>query len=420
MPGFDVRQQRSCDTQTMPAVATRAKELPGPAEEVHRNGSAAARSSTRVRRHGPVVSTEVDRLPGAPQSLAEHLSGQVRVMPLAFRTGALAEWIIGNLDADGYLRDDLGRLASMVSATLDEMQEALAVVQALEPAGVGARSLGECLLLQLRANGNRDLVAEQMVTEQLKALADKRYEDVARALMQPIDCIMRALATIRLLEPRPGRPFDAVPAQAVRPEATILKAGDAYRVVLRGESEPAVRVTIPRSTAASAERGEARQYLAHRVERASRIVTAVELGRSTIQGVVESIAHRQPGFLEHGVAQLRPLSLRQVADDVGVHDSTVSRTVAHRYIDTPHGIFPLRFFFTNRLPADPDGVVSSAAVRQRIREMVGAEDPAHPLLDVDIAEALSARGMPIARRTVVKYRDQLGIARAQARRSICA
>jgi RNA polymerase sigma-54 factor len=191
-------------------------------------------------------------------------------------------------------------------------------------------------------------------------------------------------------------------------------------VVLRDEGMPEVRVSPHRWAEAAAEHGEARGYLAYRLKVASWLFTALERRRQTVRGIVQSIVRRQPDFLDHGPSRIRPLSLRQVASDVNVHESTVSRAVAHRYVDTPHGVFPLRFFFTNRLPADPAGLVSSFAARQRIREIVEAEDPARPLADGRIAHALASAGIRIARRTVVKYRDLLGIAAAPVRRAVSA
>ena len=332
----------------------------------------------------------------------------------------LAEWIVWNLDPDGYLREDLGRLAAMAGADATEGEQALVIVQSLEPIGVGARSLGECLLLQLRAQVDPDPVAIRLVDGHLKALAEKRYDELAQALRQPTGRIVRALAAIRRLEPRPGRPFGDAPAQTVRPEVAIEKVGDDYRVVLRDDDVDGVRVSRQGWAEAAAEKGETRRFLGERLRAASWLITALERRRHTVRGVVESIVRRQPDFLEHGPAYLRPLSLREVATDVGVHESTVSRAVAHRYVDTPHGVFALRAFFSNRLPGDPAGVVSSLAARQRIREIVAAEDPACPLADGRIAGALAAAGIRIARRTVVKYRELLGIAPAPTRRALTA
>ena len=414
------RPQRSYARATERDVLGRSNDELIAIVQRHRDENPGIKHPTRIRRAGPVVTAEVDRLPAPAHSLAEHLSHQLRMSERDARMLGLAEWIIWNLDTDGYLRDDLPQLAARVGASAAELEQALAVVQSLDPTGVGARSLSECLLLQLRAQVDPDPVAVQLVGGHMKALAEKRYDELARTLRQPLDRIPRALEAIRRLEPRPARAFGDVPAQTVRPDVMIVKARDGYQVVLHEDEVAPVRVSPHQWAEAAAEHGEARGYLARRLQVASSLITALERRRQTVRGIVQSIVRRQPDFLEHGPTWLRPLSLRQVAGDAGVHESTVSRAVAHRYVDTPHGVFPLRFFFTNRLPADPAGVVSSLAVRQRIREIVEAEDPARPLADGKIAHALADTGMRIARRTVVKYRDLLGIASAAARSSLSA
>jgi len=388
--------------------------------EHHRDENACVKRVTRVRRAGPEATALVDRLSAPEDSLAEHLSRQLGMGQHDSRMLDLANWIIGNLEPDGYLRADLSELAAVEGACVAELEQALAIVQTLDPTGVGARSLRECLLLQLRGQLDPDPVAIQLVDGNLKALAEKRYDHLARTLDQPVERIAQALAAIRRLEPRPGRPFGGAPAQTVRPEVAIEKAGDDYRVVMRDDDVPPIRVRRQGWAEAAAEQGEARGYLAHGLQVASWLITALERRRQTVRGVVQSIVRRQPDFLEHGPGRMRPLSLRQVAADVGVHESTVSRAVAHRYVDTPHGVFPLRSFFTNRLPGDPAGIVSSLAARHRIREIVEAEDPGCPLADGKIARALATTGIRIARRTVVKYRDVLGIAPAPVRRSLTA
>ena len=358
-----------------------------------------------------MTSDPVDRLPAPEDSLAEHLSRQLCMGTRDPRTVDLANWIIWNLDGEGYLREDLAGLAATTGAPVAELERALAVVQSLDPVGVGARSLRECLLLQMQAEPDPDPVAIELIDRHLKALSERRYEDLARALGEPSERIVAALASIRRLEPRPGRPFAGAPAQTVRPEVAIERAGDTYCVVLKDEDLPRVGLARRHWAEAAEARGDSASALA-----ASGLITALERRRETVRGVVESIVRRQPDFLEHGPGRLRPLSFREVAGDVGVHESTVSRAVAHRYVDTPHGVLPLRSFFTNRLPGDPDGTVSPAAARQRIRELIEAEDPTTPLADGKIAHALATVGIRIARRTVVKYRDMLGIAPAPLRR----
>lgn len=344
-----------------------------------------------------------DWLPAPAASLAEHLSQQLRLRRHAPRTLALAGWIVWNLDRAGYLRDNLGELARLAGAGVDELERALAVVQSLDPPGVGARTLRECLLLQLRSRPDADAVAIQLVEQHLKAVAERRYGHLARALSRPYACVTQAAATIRRLEPRPGRPFWNGPNPPVRADAVIEKCGDAYRIVLDDDGGLG-------GWPASAAGGSSRR----RGWRA----TAAARRRQTALGVVRSIIDRQPDFLELGPVHVRPLSLRQVAVDAGVHESTVSRAVAHRYVDTPHGTFPLRFFFANRLPGDAAGILSPTCARARIREVVGAEDPVRPLTDGAIARLLAGAGVPVSRRTVAKYRGVLGIPSSRVRRSM--
>lgn len=370
---------------------------------------------TRIRRTAAMAMDMTDMLPAPADSLQAHLSRQLGLRALDPRLRGLAEWIVGNLDPHGYLREDLHELAAMVGATTADVEEALAIVQALDPIGVGARSLQECLLLQLGGQPDTDSVAVRLVKDHLASLGECRYDDLARTLDEPLSRIVDAAARIRRLEPRPGRAFGDV-APAVHPDVTIERCGDQYRVVMPDERGPQRYMSRQRWVAAAAATGDARRHLARRLQEAGRLVTALELRRETLRGIAESIVRRQPDFLEHGPERIRPLALRQVADDVGVHESTVSRAVADRYVDTPHGVFPLRSLFTKRLPADPAGVVSSRAARMRICETVKAEDPGRPLHDRQIVRMLERAGVRIARRTVAKYREQLGIGCALARR----
>jgi len=382
----------------------------------HQGENPCLKHTNRVRPAGPTSGGLVDRLPAPGDSLAEHLSHQLRLRSHPPRVLALADWIVWNLDPHGYLRDDLSELAEMAGAERVDIERALAVVQSLDPTGVGARSLQECLLLQLQVGADSDAVAIELVKTHLTALSEGRCDDLARRLGQSRQRILQALAAIRRLEPRPGRAFGDAVAQTVSPDVAIEKSGEGYRVVMRDDDVPHVGVSRQRWAEAAAAEGDARRYLANQIHAAGRLLTALERRRETVRGVVESIVRRQPDFLEHGPDRLRPLSLREVAVDVGVHESTVSRAVAHSYVDTPHGVSPLRSFFTGRLPADPGGLVSSLAARRHIRDAVDAEDPRHPLADGQIARALETAGICIARRTVVKYRDLLGIASAPQRR----
>jgi RNA polymerase sigma-54 factor len=377
------------------------------------------RSTSSVRRPACIHSDTVEHLPAAEPSLAEHLSRQLRQATQDAPTLDMSEWIVWNLAPDGYLRDDLGELARSIGVATAALERALMIVQSLDPAGVGARSLRECLLLQLRAQDRPDAIATRLVDRHLKAVSEKRYAELARALGVPLLRITDAIAAIRRLDPRPARQF-GTPAQTIRPEALIEKVGDDYQVVLGNEDRPRVATSRRAWAAAVRERGDRRTYLAHRLRRSSQLVTAAELRRETLAGVIACIVRYQRDFLDHGPSHLRTLALRQAARDIGVHDSTVSRAVAHRYVETPHGLFPLRFFFTTGIPGDPAGLVSGTAIRARIRDLVRGEDRACPLSDVRIAHELATTGAKISRRTVVKYRALLGIPPSALRRSMSA
>jgi len=355
----------------------------------------------------------VERLAAPPDSLPEHLLAQLRLRGVNTRERALAAWLIGNLERDGYLREPLDDLAARVGATLAELERALGLVQSLEPVGVGARSLAECLLLQLQAQASGDAVAIQIVRGHLKLLATGREVEMAARLDVSMERVRAAIQAIRRLEPRPGRPFGAAaPAQAVRPELTIARLADGYAVVVPEDDElPSLRG----DRAAGA--GPPGEPLAKEWRRASCLIDALAQRRRTLRLVGEAIVARQRPFLDEGPAHLRPLALAEVAEATGLHPSTVSRAVANRYVDTPHGILPLRRLFATALPRDTERELSPARVQERIRALVAAEDPRAPRTDGELTGALADEGILLARRTVAKYREALGIAPAWRRRS---
>ena len=375
--------------------------------------------SLRVPRHarGAVDARAlVERLAAPPDSLPEHLLGQLRLRVSDARERALAAWLIGNLERDGYLREPLDELAARVDASLAELERALALVQSLEPVGVGARSLAECLLLQLQSEAPSDAVAIQIARSHLKLLAAGREAELAARLDVSLERVRAAIRAIRRLEPRPGRPFGAAAAApVVRPELAIVRADDGYAVVVPEDEElPSLRGDGPRGA------GPHDEPLVHQWRwqwrRASCLIDALAQRRRTLRLVGEAIVARQHAFLDEGPAHLRPLALAEVAAATGLHPSTVSRAVANRYVDTPHGILPLRRLFATALPRDPERELSPARVQERIRALVRAEDPGLPRTDGELTSALADEGILIARRTVAKYREALGIAPSWRRR----
>ncbi len=348
-------------------------------------------------------------------SLSDHLDEQLRLSTDDPLVRLIGRAIIGNLDDDGYLRTDLADIARVCDAGLADVERVLTVVQGFEPEGVAARSVQECLLLQLRAAPTPDPLAIAIVDQHFAELSGRRYTELARLLAATPDQVSGAVEVILGLEPKPGRPFANPDPHYVVPDVTIQKVGSDYEVVLNEEGIPRLRVnTFYRSLLRRSE-DDARHYVEQKVRSALWLIKSVEQRQRTLRKVAESIVRFQRDFLDKGVAYLRPLALHDVSEDVGVHESTVSRITANKYADTPRGLYALRFFFPNGLAADDGGTVSSVSVKTMIQECVAAEDPAKPLSDLEIALHLRARTLRIARRTVAKYRVELGIPPSQQR-----
>jgi RNA polymerase sigma-54 factor len=359
------------------------------------------------------VSTEerepfpLENLPGAAPSLAEHLREQLRHATPQGEIRTAGEAIIGNLDDNGYLRAELGEIAAAIGVSAAVVTQALAVVQAFDPIGVAARSLRECLVLQLRADPTADPLAVEIVERHCEALAGRRYEQLARALRAPLPRILAAAERIRRLDPKPGRAFGGAEARPVEPEVIVQKIRGEYVVTLKDEGLPMLRV-------ARAYRGlrlspEERAFVAQRRQAARWFVEAIERRRQTIRRVVETVVQAQRDFFDHGPGHLRPLGLRDVAEAIAMHESTVSRAISSKYVETPHGVFPLRHFIQPGVPAATGDLVATVAVKAQLRALIDGEDGRQPLSDLALAAALRQRGFVLARRTVAKYRSELRI-----------
>jgi RNA polymerase sigma-54 factor len=353
------------------------------------------------------------------QTLESHLMGQVHLTEAPEDEVRLAEFLIGNLDGNGYLLTPLAELVNAAGAGVDRLEKALKLVQSLDPPGVGARDLRECLLLQLNEMEEDTFLAQEIVRKHLErlGLGDGREAETLAAdaltaeLGAPAGKVAAAVRQIRLCDPKPGSRFAEVPP-AVYPDARVDKVGEDYIIVLNDGGLPPLRISrayqelmARRSQLTEEERG----YLKDRFRSALMLMRGIEQRRVTMYRVLEQIVKTQRGFLEQGAGSLRPLTLRQVADAIGVHESTVSRVVASKYVQTPRGIHPLKAFFSNRLPADSSAGVSGTAVKLRLRQLIEAEDAGAPLSDDALAAALKREGIMIARRTVTKYREAMDI-----------
>jgi RNA polymerase sigma-54 factor len=349
-------------------------------------------------------------------SLADHLEEQLRFAsedPVIRRVGAE---IIGNLDEDGYLRAEVAEIAQRCGITVEEVEKALAVVQAFDPPGVAARNIQECLLIQLKADPNPDPVSVEIVEQHFDDLSRRRYPDIARALKLPLDRVMESVEEIMGLEPKPGRRFGGADTRYIVPDVVVQKMGGDYVVLLNEDGIPRLRVNALYRSLLRNSGEEARQYVEQKLRSAVWLIKSVDQRQRTLRKVTQSIVKFQREFLDKGLPYLRPLSLRDVGEDIGMHESTISRVTTNKYVETPQGLFELKFFFHSGIASGDGEMVSSISVKKMIQDLLANEDPSKPLSDQEVAQILKGRALVIARRTVAKYREELGILPSHQRR----
>jgi RNA polymerase sigma-54 factor len=349
-------------------------------------------------------------------SLTDHLDEQLRFAsedPIIRRIGVE---IIGNLDDDGYLRAEIGEVAERCQVTADEVEKVLAVIQTFDPPGVAARNIQECLLIQLRSDPNPDPVSVEIVDQHFDDLTKRRYPDIARALKLPLDRIMESVEEIMALEPKPGRRFGGNDSRYIVPDVVVHKMGGEYVVTLNEDGIPRLRVNNLYRSLLRNSGDEARSYVEQKLRSAVWLIKSVDQRQRTLRKVSQSIVKFQREFLDKGLPYLRPLSLRDVGEDIGMHESTISRVTTNKYVETPQGLFELKFFFHSGIQSGDGEMVSSVSVKKMIQDLLANEDPSKPLSDQEVAQILKGRGLTIARRTVAKYREELGILPSHQRR----
>jgi len=353
-------------------------------------------------------------------SLQDHLLFQLHLMardPELLRLGSL---IIGDLDDNGYVRSSLDELASLATVTPGAVDAALRAVQGFDPTGVGARDLRECLLIQLEARPERHQVAEAVVRDHLHDLERPQLGKIADALGVSLKVTQEAVALIASLEPKPGKTFSGEEPRYITPDVYILKIDGHFMVTLNEDGLPRLRVSSYYrqilSRRASVPQA-AREYVEGKMRSALWFIRSIEQRKRTLMKVTESLVKVQGDFLNHGISHLRPLTLREVADDISMHESTVSRVTTNKYVQTPQGLFELKYFFHRGVPSTDGDPVSSLKVKDLVRRYLTAEDSHKPLSDQKIVEILArVHGVEIARRTVAKYRGQLKIPSSNRRR----
>ncbi len=370
--------------------------------------------AARERRRAHVLESQV-----RPESLQEHLARQLRVAGLPERERRIGELLIGSINEDGYLLQSVEDLAAATGFEPARIQDVLGVIQEFDPIGVGARTLAECLRLQLERLGQGDSLAAAIVAGHLEALGRRQVKDIARALDAPPEAVQQAARLIATLEPKPGRAFSAELPRYVQPDATVEPAEGGYVVRVHNEQVP--RLWISRQYRAMFENPatppETKDYLRERIRAGLILIRSLSQRQQTLQRVADAIVRVQTDFFAAGVAALKPLTMADIARQVGLHETTVCRCVANKYLQTPQGLFELKYFFTPGLRRADGTVVSNKTVQDRLAALIAAEDPAHPLSDQDLMERFRAEGLTVARRTVAKYRLALKIPPSHLRRA---
>ena len=373
----------------------------------------------------PKAPQEVRELPpientlSTSSSLSDHLLWQLSLQSEESTLRDIGEAIIGNLNDDGYLVASLDELAAMGPWPLEQVEHALRLLQGFDPVGVAARDLQECMVLQLRHLGLEGTPAERIVTEHLRALQNHQIPEISRKLGMSIEDLKEHVEVIRHLDPKPGLRFNPTPSQYVTPDVFVEKIDDEYIVFLNEDGLPQMRIspTYRRLLDKDGKHGEeTRAYVRDKFNAARWLIKSVQQRQNTIYKVARSIVNFQREFLDQGIEHLRPLVLRDVANDIGMHESTVSRVVTNKYMHTPQGVFEMKYFFHSGISSSYGESVSSVTIKQRIKKIIESEDAKKPLSDSKIVSILQREGLVLARRTIAKYREELKIPTSNQRK----
>lgn len=352
-------------------------------------------------------------------SLHEALLTQLILTKVTKAERKIAEYIIGNLNEHGYLTCSLEEVASGLKVAVQQAEKALKIVQGFDPPGVGARDLVECLLLQVESLNLDDKLIRPLIQNHLADLAEGRLQKIARDLGAGVREVQEAADILKTLDPKPGRKFGSPhEVRYVTPDVVVEKVEGQYIVLVNDTSAPRLGINTAYRRVLSGRDSdeETKKFVEAKLNSASWLIKSIEQRRITLYKVSNCIVELQKEFLERGVRFLKPLNLKQVAEIVGLHESTVSRATSNKYIQTPQGVFEMKYFFSSGVDGSSGEMVSSQSIKKMLKELVGSENPQKPLSDQQMADVLSGRGINISRRTVAKYRDEMGVPSAGKRR----
>lgn len=376
--------------------------------------------------YGPVGATYERKDAEAPvwdnivtesQTLTAYLMWQMKLSPFTEKEMQVGAQIVGNLDQNGYLCATIAEIAVLESVTEEFAEVVLKKVQEFDPPGVAARNLQECLLIQARMLGVENNIVETIIKDHLKDLELKNYLHIARKLKVPLREVETAVLLISNMDPRPGSRYSEENIQAIIPDVYVVKSGDEYKVLLNDDGMPRLRISnfyreVMAGTGNHKDHNEeenGKKYIRDKVQSATWLIKSIQQRQKTIYKVAISIVKFQREFFDRGINFLKPLVLRDVADDVEMHESTISRVVTNKYMHSPRGIFEMKYFFGSSIQRTSGETIASKSVKEEIRHLVGKEDPKKPYSDCEIVALLKQKGIDIARRTVAKYREMMGI-----------
>lgn len=346
------------------------------------------------------------------ESLSDHLLWQLLMASPSSEEKRIGSLIIGNLDKDGYLQSNTEDLAEQASVTPDDIEEVLFLLQSFDPIGVCARDLTECLMLQARNLGLQNTLVTQIISNHLNHLENKNYKAICRALKVSLDEVIAAVEVITSMEPKPGREFSEDEPQYITPDIYVYKTEDDFAIVINDDGLPKLKVNSFYKQAISRDKevsGNARNYIQDKLRSAAWLIRSIHQRQKTIFKVMESILKFQRDFFDKGITHLKPMVLRDVAEDINMHESTISRVTTNKYAYTPQGIFELKYFFNSSIKRVHGEAIASASVQAKIKRLIESEDPRKPFSDSKMAELLKAENIDIARRTVAKYREMMGV-----------
>jgi RNA polymerase sigma-54 factor len=352
------------------------------------------------------------------ETLQQHLMGQLNQNVLNGSDRKTAELIIGNIDDNGFLQITPEEMALNTGIPQEEFEHMLTLIQSFYPPGVGARDLCECLLIQLKREGRQASLEYKIISEHMQDLGKRRFPEIARRMGVSVEQIQKCANNIARLDPRPGQVFAAAPQNYVLPDVTVEKVNGTYQVILNGEQIPHLRIsnTYKDIMAQDGKGSEVKDYIRDKIRSGKFLIKSIHQRQQTISNIAHQIVKRQRDFFDKGSSYLKPMTMVQIADAVGVHETTVSRAISGKYMATPQGVFDMKYFFTPGYQTSSGESMSNTSVKGAILDLVKNEGGSAPLSDKEIVEILSKRGIPIARRTVAKYRTELNILPSNMRR----